>query len=1362
MNEKKYIWDEFTGKYGLSKTLSFELEPTEKTRDFLKTNKVFERDQTIDNSYNQSKFYFDKLHQEFLKNTFSEENVVSLNFCKFAKSFDEKTKELIKIRKDLNIARKEKMNSNILQKKLIDAEDEMRKEKEELYKKIRILMDTEAEKWKKTYANKQLEGGKKIIFTKKEKKENKNLKGVGFLTSSSILQVLKYEFPASKDMEFISQGWPSLFVKADETLDNYGGKQYIFDSFDKFSGYLTKFQETRKNIYAENGITTAVSTRILSNLELFLVNKKTFESKYANSYKDIRGFKNTDIFNIKHYEKCLLQEGIESSEESGELGDSYNKIIGDLNKSIKEHRDQKESDAKKNKDKTFKRADYPLFKTLEKQILGEVQKERQLIEATENSTEEEVFLKRFREFAKLNEKHFDSAKKIMEKLFSSDDFIAEYGGIYVKNSSVNTISRRWFSDVYNFEKNLPQSSKTKAESDYIKIKKYISLADIKNSLDQLEGKPFKEDYYKKNIVDSTKSIWEQFLMIWKFEFSSLFKDVTKENNEVIHGYDFYFKLADKLSSFSKERKPEEIAIVKNYSDSSLRIFQMMKYVALDGYDIDKLSGVSGDFYSEMDEYIRNFPFNQYYNAFRNFVTKKPYDNDKIKLNFEKGTLLNGWAESPRGNAQYCGYILRKKDDYFLAVTEYTHFLDIEKYHLATKDYNSYEKLEYSSLDWGKNIAGGKVYASFTKTRYGESISYQDHKTILTKQQHVSLLKDIIKDKYVARFPELKAFIKQHFEDVLEMQKSFANLTLGGISFQNISGSWVDKQVIEEEGKKHELYLFRILNRDLRIKRTSSSNVHTLYWNALFSEENLEQQIFDILGNAEIFYRKASVGLKVRKNVKGEEYINKKGEKIVEGRRYSRDIISLHIPIALNSHKKSVKPGQFNKEINRYISKSYRDENVNVIGLDRGEKHLVYYSIVNPRGEIIDQGSLNKINGIDYYEKLITREKERLENRQSWNPVCKIKDLKRGYVSQVVRMIADLAVKHNAIIVMEDLNMRFKQIRGGIERSVYQQLEKQLIDKFGYLVFKNNKPEEGGNVLNGYQLSAPFDTFEKMGKQTGIIFYTQAEYTSITDPLSGFRKNIYISNSAPQIKIKEAVQKFDAIGWDNEFQSYYFQYDPSVFSDTNFVFAKRWTVYAKVPRIAREKDENGYWRYNSIDINQKFKELFQLWGFDNLEGDIWEQIQEKESAGSLKGEKVFGKKPRSFYHSFIYLFNHILQLRNSYSEQWVREEINEKICIKKIGENIDFIASPVKPFFSTYAINTKKEVLSPKNFSKFEKIIISQDKKRIEEEFNGDANGAYNIARKGIMLLEKIKKNPEKPELYISKTDWDEFVTKDTK
>ena len=158
---------------------------------------------------------------------------------------------------------------------------------------------------------------------------------------------------------------------------------------------------------------------------------------------------------------------------------------------------------------------------------------------------------------------------------------------------------------------------------------------------------------------------------------------------------------------------------------------------------------------------------------------------------------------------------------------------------------------------------------------------------------------------------------------------------------------------------------------------------------------------------------------------------------------------LHFPIELNYARGQ--EGNFNAKINNFLASNH---DINIIGVDRGEKHLAYYSVINQKQEILESGSLNEITGINYADKLEEKAKNREQARKDWQTVEGIKDLKKGYISQVVRKLADLAIKHNAIIVFEDLNMRFKQIRGGIEKSAYQQLEKALIEKLNFLVQKS--------------------------------------------------------------------------------------------------------------------------------------------------------------------------------------------------------------------------------------------------------------------------------------------------------------------
>lgn len=1325
----KSIFDQFTHKYSLCKTLRFELKPVGKTKELLEQNNVFKKDQTIDDSYNQAKLYFDKLHQEFINEALAPDKVDHIDFVAFANFLDTKATELRRLRREINEARQASTDTDTLQEEVRRIEELIDSERKKLFKQIVEELDKEAEAWKKHY----LKIG--ILSEKDLKKEN--TKGVGFLTSAAVLNILKHRFPLEKDTEFQKAGLPSLFV---EERENPGNKRYIFDSFDNFSGYLTRFQETRKNIYDNTGKVTALATRIVSNFELFLANKKTFEDKYRKCHEEI-GFDRTGIFDPANYKHYLRQSGIETADGKEGSEETYNKIIGRINQRIKEYRDTKASEAKQ-EGKKINKTDYPLFKTLEKQILGDLSKQRALIEARHDATEEEVFVERFQEFITLNQTRFEEAKNFMRRFFE-EEFANEYEGIFIKSSTINTISRRWFADFYQFESQLPQAAKNKDERDTIKVKKFVTLTDIKRAIESLGEAPFKEAYYTEKIIRLEQPNWQGFLAVWRHEFESLFLDELREGATTVKGYNSCHKEAKTLTSFSKIRNKNEIAKVKNYADATLRIYQLMKYLALDERDLADQQGISTNFYAELDTYSKDFDFIRYYNSFRNFVTKKTYQEDKIKLNFEKGNLLGGWAESPEGNAQFYGYILRKDSKYYLGISTNSTILDAKKHKdIAPKEGDEYyEKMLY------RQLKSTSIYGSAYLGKYGSK--YADDKLKLTDQELIARVKNLLSDKYTHIYPELQEVVNTNYDSANELAKAISALSLYSLEFKPVSTEYIDAGVYESSNRTNYLYMFEITNKDFLEGAKGRPNIHTLYFKHLFSEANLKKPIIKLSGGAEVFYRSKSENI--------EKHKDKQGKEVVAHKRYAEEKLLFHLPIVINMD--DGRPSKFNSEINAFLA---NNPNINIIGLDRGEKHLVYYSIINQQGEILNQGSLNTINGQNYYQKLVEREKERRENRQSWNPVTKIKDLKHGYVSQVVRKIVDLAIEYNAIIVMEDLNMRFKQVRGGIERSVYQQLEKQLIDKLNYLTFKDREPTEPGGILNGYQLAAPFETFEKMSKQTGIIFYTQAEYTSITDPLTGFRKNIYINNSAPQTKIKNALGKFDAIGWDEEEQSYFFTYNPINFTDKkskNNTLDKTYTVYSKVPRIRREKDKNGYWQHSLIDLNQKFRELFELWDFERPDAeDLREEMLRKETDSELAGKRMFDGKERSFYHAFIYLFNLILNLRNSFSEQWkIEKDENGNIKAENINaDNVDFIVSPVKPFFSTYAEH-KGQVISPRNFADFDAKIKAKDADRIRQEFNGDANGAYNIARKGVIILENISKKPNKPDLYVSKNDWDKHT-----
>lgn len=164
----------------------------------------------------------------------------------------------------------------------------------------------------------------------------------------------------------------------------------------------------------------------------------------------------------------------------------------------------------------------------------------------------------------------------------------------------------------------------------------------------------------------------------------------------------------------------------------------------------------------------------------------------------------------------------------------------------------------------------------------------------------------------------------------------------------------------------------------------------------------------------------------------------------------------------------------------------------IIGIDRGERNLLYLSLIDLKGNIVMQKSLNILKddhnakGTDYKGLLTEREGERQDARRNWKKIANIKDLKRGYLSQVVHIISKMLVEYNAIVVLEDLNPGFIRGRQKIERNVYEQFERMLIDKLNFYVDKHKDINEVGGLLHAFQLTSEFKNSRKVSIRMGVF------------------------------------------------------------------------------------------------------------------------------------------------------------------------------------------------------------------------------------------------------------------------------------
>lgn len=1308
---EKSVFSDFTNKYALSKTLRFELKPVGETLENMKDAfgydkkmQTFLKDQEIEDAYQNLKPILDRIHEEFITQSLESEQAKQIPFHIYEKSYRKK--------------------SELTLKQFETVEKKIREYFDEAYKQT-------AQVWKQN-APKDKKG--KGVFTKDSHK---------LLTEVGVLEYIR------QNTEKFSDILP---------------KSEIEQHLNVFSGFFTYFQgfsQNRENYYTtKDEKATAVATRVVSeNLPKFCDNILTFENKkeaYLALYQSLaekgktlqikdgssgkmKSLEGVDeaMFSIHHFNECLSQREIEK----------YNEAIANANYLINLYNQLQ--DDKKNKLK--------LFKTLYKQI-GCGDKET-FIEKITHYTEEEAQKARkekkekaisleqeLKEFSSLGSKYFFGISE-NEFIRTVEDFRKylleekeDYAGVYWSKQAINNISGKYFSNWHALkdilkEKKVFSTSASKDES--VSIPEIIELKQLFEVLDGIEKWEVPDNFFKKTLTEEVSKDHRDFQKNAKRK--EIIKSSQKPSEALLRMmFDDMVDLREKFLSkkedilentnyTTQERKDD----IKEWMDSGLRIIQILKYFSVQE---KKIKGTPFDakikegldtllLSNEVDWFTR-------YDRVRSFLTKKPQDDakeNKLKLNFENSTLAGGWDVNKESDNSCI--ILKEEEKTFLAVIAKSKgkeknnalFRKTEQNPLfSIENAETMKKMEYKLLPGPNKMLPKCLFPKSNPKKYGATETVLDvyKKGSFKKNEENFSKKDLytVIDFYkeaLKRYEGWNCF-EFHFkktseyndigEFYLDVEKKGYTLDFVDIN-RNVLGQYV------EDGR---VYLFEIRNKDWNTlpdgsKKSGNTNLHTMYWKALFQDRENRPKLN---GEAEIFYRKALSKDEIKKKK------DKHEKEVIENYRFSKEKFLFHVPITLNFCLKDYK---INDDINE---KLLENENVCFLGIDRGEKHLAYYSIVDNEGNILEQDTLNTINGKDYNTLLEERSEEMDTARKSWQTIGTIKELKDGYISQVIRKIVDLSLRYNAFIVLEDLNVGFKQGRQKIEKSVYQKLELALAKKLNFLVEKSAHQGEMGSVTKALQLTPPVNTFGDMEKrkQFGIMLYTRANYTSQTDPATGWRKTIYLKRGGEKLIRENIIQSFDDIYFDGK--DYVFSYTEKFGKDKNNQRSGRsWKLYSGKDGISLDRfrgkrgKEFNEWSVETIDIAGILNELFE--DFDkNI--SLLEQIQQ-------------GKDPKKInehtaYETLRFVIDSIQQIRNS------GEKGDER--------NSDFLHSPVR--------NTEGEHYDSR-------IYLDREKEGIVTDLpiSGDANGAYNIARKGILMKEHLKRDLSE---YISDEEWSVWLS----
>lgn len=1260
---------ELTGLYSLTKTIGVELKPVGKTQELIEAKKLIEQDDQRAEDYKIVKDIIDRYHKDFIDKC--------LNCVKIKKDDLEKYVSLAE-------------NSNRDAEDFDNIKTKMRKQITKAFEKNSLFNDL----FKQNLIKKYLPGSDSV--SEEEKK--------------------------------------------------------VMNKFSKITTYFDAFNKNRKNLYSGEAKSGTIAYRLIhENLPMFLDNIASFNTISRTGVNEcflgieaeftdtLKGKRLTEFFQIDFFNNTLTQKKI----------DNYNYVVGVVNKAVNLYKQQ------------HKNVRIPLLKTLHKMILSDRVTPSWLPERFESDEEMLTAIKAAYESLKevLVGDDDDSLRNL---LLNIDNFDLEH--IYIaKDSGLTSISQQIFGyyDTYT----LAIKDQLQRENPATKKQR-----ENPNFYDERIDKLYKKEgsfsiAYLNRLVDTKEHITIN-------EYYRLLGSYCREEGK--RKDDFFKRIDGAYCAISHLfwGKHGEIA----QSDSDIELIQKLldAYKGLQRFIKPLLGhGDEADKDNEFDAKLRKVwdeldIITSLYDKVRNWLSRKIYNPEKIKLYFENnGKLLSGWSDSQTekdNGTQYGGYIFRKKNE----IGEYDFYLGIStdaklfrRDETICYEDGMYERFDYYHLKpttlLGKSYIGNygedsnavlsAFNAAITKLQLEKKLVPKDNEKVPTylkrlKQKYANFYQILMNDVNVVdayksmkqhilatlatliRVPAAIELAAQTDLDIDELIDEIMNLPSESFGYFPVATT-----AIEEANKREKkpLFLFKMSNKDLSYAAKSSEglrksrgteNLHTMYLKALLG---MTQNVFSI-GSGMVFFRHKTKGLaETTARHKANEFVankNKLNDKkksifayeIVKNKRFTVDKYLFKLSVKLNYLQPNNNKIDVNSKVREIISNGGIKH---IIGIDRGERNLLYLSLIDLKGNIVMQKSLNILKddhnakGTDYKGLLTEREGERQDARRNWKKIANIKDLKRGYLSQVVHIISKMMVEYNAIVVLEDLNPGFIRGRQKIERNVYEQFERMLIDKLNFYVDKHKDANETGGLLHALQLTSEFKKFKKSEHQNGCLFYIPAWNTSKIDPATGFA-NLFDTRYTNAVEAQMFFSKFDAIRYNEDKDWFEFEFDYDNFTQKAHGTRTKWTLCTYGNRLRSSRNPaKQYNRYSELVVlTDEFKRILGEVGID-----IHENLKEAIC-------KLEDKKHLEPLMQFMKL---LLQLRNS-----------------RTNPEEDYILSPV----------------ADENGRFYDSRSCGDD---LPE--NADANGAYNIARKGLMMIEQIKdaKDLDNLKFDISNKSWLNFA-----
>lgn len=845
----------------------------------------------------------------------------------------------------------------------------------------------------------------------------------------------------------------------------------------------------------------------------------------------------------------------------------------------------------------------------------------------------------------------------------------------------------------------------KAKDKYFKKHSCVSLSEM-DSLAELLGKEGSVVSFVKTLTPKDKAC-----------LTDAFDAASLRTYSLIHT-----EYADGSRELMRNKHHNDV--LKAYLDSALDIVRVVRALssgfALPDKDLSFASDL-GAIESELSF------FTGLYNKCRSYLTSKPWEGGtEIPLSFGYGTFLSGWSNSKEKDNG--GVILLRDGKYYLGVySKSDRGFDLSGAPSGSGD--CYEKID---VTYGADMSKTLPHVFFSRKAVEEGnipegvlASYLRHKNDripYTREEEVALIEYyasccLLRKEWEGyhfsfrdseSYPSLASFIEDAQGQAFVMAK------------RPIDASFIDGAV-----RDGSLYLFQIYNRDFADGKHGKDRTFTTILRSLFDDRNLSDIRYQLGGNAGIGYRDAVLTRENSVVHRAGQPVALKHPKaggptertfaydIVKKKHYTEPALLLHLPVTLNY--KAPRDADLNDRVNAYL----RDTGIrpNIIGIRRGSRNLVYMVVIGPDNRIIEQRSLNCPKpGItpDFAMLLAERQEERQEERKNWQDVTEIRDMKKGYLSYVVSEIVSTMLRYGpCFVVIEDLSSEQKS-RYSLDKTLYYDFEEALVRKLSYSLNKDaENADEPGSPFRALQLSClpPTALSKHPGKQLGFVLFASGVNTDNADPVTGFiGSRLFIDTRMPVAAAREFIRKFDRIEVDaNGMVRFDFDFMRFVTTVKDTGRTSRWSAYSYGTRTVRVRNrDTGKEMCYEPDLTEKFLKLFHDFNIDTEQGDLIPQFLEIEETAFWRG----------LLTNLMLLF----RLRNEF------------------GNGDDYLVSPVMGPDGRFFDSRRRLPSLP---------------------CCADANGAYHMALKGRLLLERIaaydEEVGERLNLLISNSDWFSYL-----